>query len=80
MRPLDRDQAREVISTLGASANSRRCAVCLLWSIANGGHEQEIGRLIEQELPGVPYTLVAPACPDRTRISPRFDDSDRRLA
>jgi N-methylhydantoinase A len=32
-------------------------AVCLLWSIANPGHELKIGELIERELPGIPYTL-----------------------
>ncbi len=32
-------------------------AVCLLWSIANPVHEKRIGELIEEFLPGVPYTL-----------------------
>ena len=32
-------------------------AVCFLWSIANPAHELAIGRLLEAELPGVPYTL-----------------------
>ncbi len=32
-------------------------AVCLLWSIVNPAHEQRIGALIEQHLPGLPYTL-----------------------
>ena len=32
-------------------------AVCLLWSVANAAHEQRIGELIEECLPGVPYTL-----------------------
>ncbi len=32
-------------------------AVCLLWSIRNPAHELRIGELIEQHLPGVPYTL-----------------------
>jgi N-methylhydantoinase A len=32
-------------------------AVCLLWSIANPEHELALGRLIERELPGVPYSL-----------------------
>ena len=32
-------------------------AVCLLWSIANGAHEKALAALIEEELPGVPYTL-----------------------
>jgi N-methylhydantoinase A len=56
VRPLDQKQAREVIRTL-AERKFEAVSVCLLWSIANGSHEQAIGRLIEQELPGVPYTL-----------------------
>ena len=32
-------------------------AVCLLWSVANPEHELRIGELIEQHLPGTPYTL-----------------------
>ncbi len=32
-------------------------AVCLLWSILNPVHENRVGELIEQHLPGVPFTL-----------------------
>ena len=32
-------------------------AVCLLWSIKNRAHEARIGELIEQEMPGISYTL-----------------------
>jgi N-methylhydantoinase A len=32
-------------------------AVCLLWSTANPAHELALGALIEEELPGVPYSL-----------------------
>jgi N-methylhydantoinase A len=32
-------------------------AVCLLWSIVNPAHEERIGALIEQHLPGMPFTL-----------------------
>lgn len=42
-------QARE----LGVEA----VAVCLLWSTANPDHELALGELLEQELPGVPYSL-----------------------
>jgi N-methylhydantoinase A len=38
---------------LGAQAIS----VCLLWSTANPAHELALGELIEQELPGLPYSL-----------------------
>ena len=56
VRPLDQNQAREVVRTL-AQRHFEAVAVCLLWSIANGSHEKEIAKLIEQELPGIPYTL-----------------------
>jgi N-methylhydantoinase A len=32
-------------------------AVCLLWSIVNPVHERRVGELLEEHLPGVPYTL-----------------------
>ncbi len=32
-------------------------AVCFLWSVANPAHELAAGRIIERELPGIPYTL-----------------------
>lgn len=32
-------------------------SVCLLWSIANPAHELRVGQLIEEVLPGTPYTL-----------------------
>ena len=32
-------------------------AVCLLWSIVNPVHEERVGELVAEELPGVPYTL-----------------------
>ncbi len=32
-------------------------AVCLLWSIVNSRHEERIGQLLDEHLPGVPYTL-----------------------
>jgi N-methylhydantoinase A len=56
VRQLDQNQAREVVRTL-AQRRFEAVAVCLLWSIANSRHEKEIAKLIEQELPGVPYTL-----------------------
>ena len=32
-------------------------AVCLLWSIVNPVHEERVGELIEEHLPGLPFTL-----------------------
>ncbi|HZO83553.1 MAG TPA: hydantoinase/oxoprolinase family protein [Candidatus Binataceae bacterium] len=54
--PLDEAQAREVLRRVDAR-RVEAVAVCLLWSPANPAHELALGRLIESELPGVPYTL-----------------------
>lgn len=32
-------------------------AVCLLWSIVNPAHELRVGQLLDEHLPGVPYSL-----------------------
>ena len=53
---LDEKQALEVMARMRAAA-VEAVAVCLLWSIINNEHEARIGELLEQELPGVPYTL-----------------------
>ncbi len=53
---LSESQARDVVSTLKARG-FEAVAVCLLWSIANPAHELRIGALIEEMMPGVPYTL-----------------------
>lgn len=55
-RPLDEMvvQAQlERMKRIGIEA----VAVCLLWSVANADHERRVGQLVEQVLPGVPYTL-----------------------
>lgn len=54
--PLDEAQARSVIATL-AERGFEAVAVSLLWSIANPAHELRLGALLEEMLPGVPYTL-----------------------
>lgn len=53
---LDRLQARRTIETLKARG-FEAVAVCFLWSIVNPDHELAVGRLIEEIMPGVPYTL-----------------------
>ena len=40
-----------------ARADVEAVAVSLLWSIANPAHEQRVGELLDEELPGVPFTL-----------------------
>jgi N-methylhydantoinase A len=54
--PLDEAQARGVLAEVRA-AGAEAVAVCLLWSIANPIHEERLATLLEEELPGVPYTI-----------------------
>jgi N-methylhydantoinase A len=53
---LDREQVRSVLARL-KEREFEAVAVCLLWAVANPVHEQALGKLLEEELPGVPYTL-----------------------
>ena len=55
--PLDEDA---VIATLQQLAEQKveAVAVCLLWATVNPIHEQRVGGLIEQYLPGIPFTLA----------------------
>jgi N-methylhydantoinase A len=53
---LDENQTRAVIGRLGAE-RFEAIAVSFIWSIANPAHELRVGALIEELLPGVPYTL-----------------------
>ena len=54
--PLDRDRLRRTLTTV-AEANVEAVAVSLLWSIVNPAHEEAVAELLEEELPGTPYTL-----------------------
>jgi N-methylhydantoinase A len=56
LTPLDEDRVRASLEQARADG-VEAIAVCLLWSIANPAHERRIGELIEEQLPGVPYTL-----------------------
>lgn len=53
---LDESALIETIKQMKESAVAA-VAVCLLWSIANPAHELRVGQLLEEYLPGVPYTL-----------------------
>ncbi len=55
-RALDEDAARAALARL-ARQGVEAVAVCLLWSIRNPAHEERLGALIEEAMPGVPYTL-----------------------
>lgn len=56
LRALDDDGVIEIAKRL-RELEVEAVAVCLLWSIVNPSHEQRIGELLEQHLPGVPFTL-----------------------
>ena len=53
---LDEAAVRALLSRCG-ERRIEAIAVCLLWSIANSAHELRVGELIEEVLPGIPYTL-----------------------
>ena len=53
---LDEQAVIDIAAKLKAS-EVEAVAVCLLWSIANGEHEDRVGALLEEHLPGVPVTL-----------------------
>ncbi|OJU84149.1 MAG: 5-oxoprolinase [Solirubrobacterales bacterium 70-9] len=56
VKPLDEARTREVLETLGRRG-VEAVAVSLIWSIANGAHERRVGELIEERLPGIPFSL-----------------------
>ncbi len=55
-RPLDEDAVLTIIESLRAR-QVEAVAVSLIWSIVNPAHELRVAQLLEQHLPGVPYTL-----------------------
>ena len=54
--PLDEAAVLEIIARL-AEAEVEAVAVCFLWSIYNPAHELRVGELLEEHLPGVPFSL-----------------------
>jgi N-methylhydantoinase A len=54
--PLDEAAVLAIIERLRA-ARVEAVAVCLLWSIVNPAHEERVGALLAEHLPGVPVTL-----------------------
>ena len=55
--PLDEDEVRQVLRQLVKEFHVEGIAVCLLWSIVNPSHENRIGEIIEEECPGLSYSL-----------------------
>ncbi|HTZ87085.1 MAG TPA: hydantoinase/oxoprolinase family protein [Solirubrobacteraceae bacterium] len=56
LRELDEPATIAILDEI-AACEVEAVAVCLLWSIVNPAHEQRIGELLAERLPGVPYTL-----------------------
>ena len=55
-RELQEQSVRDAIESC-RDADVEAIAVSLLWSVANPEHEIRIGKLLETELPGIPFTL-----------------------
>ena len=56
VEPLDEGATVELIAELG-ELGVEAVAVCLLWSTVNAVHELRVAELLDEHLPGVPYTL-----------------------
>ena len=68
---LNEGAVREILHTL-RDRKFEAVAVCLLWSFLNPAHELAVGRLIEEIMPGIPYTLshqLAPIIREYRRAS-----------
>jgi N-methylhydantoinase A len=53
---LDEDHLTDILASV-REQEVEAIAVCLLWSIVNPAHEERVGELVAQALPGVPCTL-----------------------
>jgi len=56
VRPLDEQAVRRLAGPL-AEAQVESVAVALIWSIVNPAHEERVGELLAECLPGVPVSL-----------------------
>jgi len=56
LKQMDEEAVLKVILRL-KELQVEAVGVCLLWSVMNGAHEQRIGELLAEHLPGVPFTL-----------------------
>jgi N-methylhydantoinase A len=61
--PLDDDSVREAAALLRREG-VESVAVCLLHSYVNPEHEQRVGAILAEELPGVPISLSAEVAPE----------------
>lgn len=53
---VNETQARKVVAEI-KERGFEAVAVCFLWSVANPEHEEQFAALLDELLPGVPYTL-----------------------
>lgn len=56
LEPIDLDAVRSLCAEL-AVAGVEAVAVCLLWSTVNPVHELAVAKVLDEALPGVPYSL-----------------------
>lgn len=56
LTPLDEGSVRAAAAAIRAQ-DVEAIAVCLLWSVVDGRHEEAVGRILAEELPGIPLTL-----------------------
>src|ERR687897_136748 len=63
LRPLEDESVRAAAALLRRE-EVESVAVCLLHSYVNPAHEQRIGAIIAEELPGVPVSLSAEVAPE----------------
>jgi N-methylhydantoinase A len=61
--PLDEDSVRAAAAVLRAE-EVESVAVCLLHAYVNPEHEQRVGELLAEELPGVPVSLSSAVAPE----------------
>jgi N-methylhydantoinase A len=54
--PLDRERLRATLADV-REAEVEAVAVSLLWAIVNPTHEEAVAELLDEHLPGIPYTL-----------------------
>jgi len=63
LKPLEEAEVREVARALEAQG-VEAVAVCLLHSYLDATHERELGRVLAEELPGIPVTLSCEVAPE----------------
>ncbi len=63
MQPLHEDDVRAAAAAL-REANVRAVGVCLLHAYANPSHEQRVGEILAEELPGITVCLSSEVAPE----------------